>query len=338
MRVLVTGGSGFLGSHLCRRLVSDGHKVSVLRRADSGMEALAGLDISETTGNIADSHSVERAIEGQEIVVHAAHNKNRNRNAAVEPETEGINLQGMRNVISACQKHRVARLLQVSSVAAIGIPEDSTPADERFEFNLKESILEYHRSKHLSEQLVLSAASRGLDAVVVNPASIFGPFGSRYRGMELLERVRTAAILPYFSGGICVVHVADVVDGIVSAIERGVSGNRYILGGENIRFRDMFRRAAKAINAHPRMVPVPPAVSRLAAFLLEPYGRLRKKTPRVTYATHYFAHRCHFYDSNKARRELSYSPRSFQSILDECVSFAQTPAQSGSRVRQPRTA
>jgi dihydroflavonol-4-reductase len=327
MKILVTGGTGFLGSHLCRRLVSDGHAVSVLRRADSSTEALCGIEISEKIANIADAHGVESAIEGHEIVVHAAHNKNRNqKNPAVEPETEGINLQGMRNVISACEKHRVRRLLQVSSVAAVGIPEDSTPADENFKFNLEESVLEYHRSKHLSEKLVLAAASRGLDAVVVNPASIFGPFGSRYRGMELLERVRTAAILPYFSGGICVVHVADVVDGIVAAIERGVSGNRYILGGENISYRDMFRRAAQAINAHPRIVPVFPVVSRLAAFLLEPYSRLRRKTPRVTYATHYFAHRCHFYDSNKARRELSYSPRSFESILDECVDFARSAA------------
>jgi dihydroflavonol-4-reductase len=302
------------------------------------MEGLAGLDISSKTGNIADSNSVERAIEGHEIVVHAAHNKNRNRNAAVDPETEGINLQGTRNVISACEKYGVRRLLQVSSVAAIGIPENSTPADETFEFNLKNSVLEYHRSKRRSEELVLTAASSGLDAVVVNPASIFGPFGSRYRGMELLQRVRTATILPYFSGGICVVHVADVVDGIVAAAKRGISGNRYILGGENISYRDMFQRAAQAVDAHPRMLPVSPVVSRLAAFLLEPYGRLRKKTPRVTYATHYFAHRCHYYDSNKARRELSYSPRSFQSILDECVSFAQTPAQSGARVCETRTA
>ncbi len=303
------------------------------------MAALAGLNISEQIGNIADSHNVERAVAGHDIVVHAAHNKNRNqKSAVVDPETEEINLHGTRNVISACKKHRVRRLLQVSSVAAIGISKDSTPADENFAFNLKDSVLEYHRTKHLSEKLVLAAADRGLDAVVVNPASIFGPFGSHYRGMELLERVRTAAIVPYFSGGICVVHVADVVDGIVAAIERGAAGNRYILGGENITYRDMFQRAAKAVEAHPRMVPVFPVVSRLAAILLEPYGRLRRKTPRVTYATHYFAHRCHFYDSSKARRELSYSPRSFQSILDECASFVKTRAESGERVSQPHTA
>jgi dihydroflavonol-4-reductase len=302
---------------------------------------LADLNIHYEIGDISDIEIVNRAIKDQQVVIHAAYDRQRTQpSARVEYAADSVNLDGARNVVAACEGHRVRRLLYVSSVAAIGIPEDSAPpAGEDFKFSLENSVLDYHRSKRQTEEIVLAAVSRGLDAVVVNPGSIFGPFGMRYRGMELIEQVRAASILPYFSGGICTVHVTDVVDGIIAALDRGVAGNRYILGGENVTYRDLFRRAADAIHVRRLLVPVPPPVSRLAALLLEPWARLRKKTPGITSAAHYFAHRHHFYDSTKARLQLSYAPRSFQAILDECVRFLeQSPAQSERRIYEPNTA
>jgi dihydroflavonol-4-reductase len=296
------------------------------------------LGIRCESGNIGDAASVERAIQGQDVVIHAAYDRGGTQPGALPNAGErDLNLDGVKNVIAACEKFRVRRLVHVSSVAAIGIPRDpARPAREDFRSDLDKFLLDYHRSKRLAEEMVMAAASRGLDAVVVNPASIFGPFGAGYRGMQLIEQVRTATILPYFSGGICTVHVLDVVDGILAAIDKGLAGNRYILGGENISYRDLFRRTAAALKVRPFLVPVPRAASRFAAILCEPWGRLRKKPPKITYAAHYFAHRHHFYDSSKARSQLMYTPRSFQAILDECVDFLeQTLKPSGRRLYEP---
>jgi dihydroflavonol-4-reductase len=161
--------------------------------------------------------------------------------------------------------------------------------------------------------------ARGLDAVIVNPASIFGPHGTQYRGAEMMRKVRQTQVLPYFTGGLCAVHVQDVVQGTLAVLERGMSGQRYILGGENLTYRALAARTAGVMNLRRRFVPVPPIITGLAAMLLEPWGHLRNRRPRITYAVHYCASRYHFYDSSKARKALGYAPRDFMAILHECL-------------------
>jgi dihydroflavonol-4-reductase len=168
---------------------------------------------------------------------------------------------------------------------------------------------------------VLSAVEKGLDAVIVNPSAIWGRFGKIYRGAEIARKVRRSSVVPYFTGGICVVHVSDVVDGIIAAWRHGKTGERYILGGENLTLQAIARAAARAQNLRRRFVPVPNLLTGLSAFALESWGRITKTRPRITFTTHYCASRFHYYDSGKAEKELGYSARSFQTILNECLSF-----------------
>jgi dihydroflavonol-4-reductase len=318
MTVLVTGATGFLGSHLCRRLTGDGYKVRILCRPTSDLSLLGGLPAEKVTGDVTDSSSVFEAVSGADWVIHAA------ARGSYWDDPVGqmrVNVDGTRNVAHACREGGVARLLHVSSIAAIGIPPDGTPATEEFVFNLDDENLNYHRSKHLAEAEVLKKVEQGLDAVIVNPASIFGPHGRRYRLAEMMQKVRRTRVVPYFSGGLCAVHVEDVVDGIVAALRSGRAGQRYILGGENLTYRSLVERAAKAMNLKRYPVPVPPIVTGLAARVLEPWGRWRRKRPRLVYATHYCSNRLNFYDSGKACRALGYNPRVFQNILLECMSL-----------------
>ena len=315
MKVLITGATGFLGSHLCRRMIDEGHAVRVLTRPKSDLTILDGLPVERVIGDVTDLDSIELAVRDQEWVIHAA--------AIVTGDAarqQKVNVEGSRHVARACRGEGIKRLVHVSSVAAIGIPDDPcNPANEDFPFNLESSGLTYHVSKWQAEQEVMAEVAQGLNAVIVNPASIKGPYRTHYRGAEIARTVRRAWIVPYFTGGICVVHVQDVVEGIASALARGITGQRYILGGENVTFKALGQRAANAMNLQRRFIPLPRFLTGLAATVLEPLSFLRGQQPWINYATHYCASRFQFFDSGKACHKLGYTPRDFSAILDDCL-------------------
>ena len=150
MRILVTGATGFLGSHLCHRLAGDGHDLTILRRGSSKTAALDGL------------------VEGQDVVIHAAAHLAYWR--GLKELQNRVNVDGTRHVVQGCREAGVQKLLLISSTAAIGIPADpGRPADETFEFNLHHSPLNYAISKWQAEQVVRQGVEEGLPAVIVNP-------------------------------------------------------------------------------------------------------------------------------------------------------------------------
>ena len=315
MQVLITGGTGFLGSHLADLLTRRGHAVTVLRRPTSSTAALDGLDVRYEVGDVADASSVRRAVAGHDIVIHAATGVSGH---GTRLESHALNVEGARSVVPACLREGVKRLVHVSSIAAIGIPSDATPADEDFAFNLERSKLHYYVSKHRAEDVVREGMAEGLDAVIVNPGSLWGPFGEVYRGSEIVRSVRGARRLRISPGGVCIAHVDDVAVGILSAMEGGASGERYILGGDNLTYRDWMTMIAAALGVRPRFVPYLAVVSESLATALRPVASLH---PRLygPYLRAYVAGRYAFYDSSKAAHALGFAPRSFGAILDECI-------------------
>ncbi len=323
MNALVTGATGFLGSHLCRRLVKDGYDLTILCRSTSNADAFADLKIKRAIGDVTNAAAVEKAVAENDVVFHAAaHLAYWGGQKEIQNQ---INIEGTKNVVDACLKRGVKKLVHVSSVAAVGIPENAqTPANEDFSFNLENLPLNYHISKKRAEEIVLKAAEKGLDAVIVNPGSIWGRFGDKFRGAEIAQKVRHSRVVPYFTGGICVVHVEDVVEGIIAAAARGKSGERYILGGENLSLKKIAELAASEQNLVRSFVPVPNAVAWVAAAALESAALFSRRRPRITFVTHYNASRFHYYDSSKAGKELEFLPRDFRAILNECVSFIES--------------
>ncbi len=321
MLIAITGATGFLGSHLCRALIQQGHTVHALCRPNSPkVRNLDGLPVERVLGDVTEPTSLQPSVRGCDWVVHAAANISYwDRERAYQFR---VNVEGSRNLARAARCAGVKRMIHVSSVAAVGVPADAShPADERFAFNLNGSALYYHLSKHQAEQAVLTEVSRGLDAVTINPASVFGPYRRTYRGGEMIAKVRRTPVVPYFTGGICAVHVDDVVQGILGALERGRPGQRYILGGENITYRAIVERAAKVMGLRRAFVPIPPVATALAARILAPVARMRNAQPRFTYATQYFASRYQFYDSTRARAELGFAPRGIDAIVRDSVQW-----------------
>lgn len=314
MKVLVTGATGFLGSHLCRKLHHAGFQVTAMCRPSSNLDHLNGLPLARHIADLTDAQSLRDAVAGQDFVIHAAADIRYHSSADV---LEAVNIRGTESLAIACRRQKVRRLVYISSVAAIGIPSRGIVADEKFRFNLEGAGLHYHLSKKKAEEIVLSEVARGLDAVIVNPGSVFGPYGSSFRGGEMVHKVRYGALTPYFTGGICTVHVEDVALGVLAALERGAKGERYILGGENLTYRQIAERSAAMFHLRRCFVPVLPVVTRLGTFL---------QSARFSRTTHYTASRRQFYSSEKARRELDYRPRGFEEILQECAGFRREPA------------
>jgi dihydroflavonol-4-reductase len=320
MNALVTGATGFLGSHLCRRLLKDGFDVTALCRPTSRTYALDGLPVTKKIGDVTDRASVDEAVIGNDYVFHAAaHGTYWGRHRKIQ---NLVNIEGTRNVVEACVDSGVKRLVFVSSITAIGLPpEPEKPANEEFPFNLESSSLNYHISKKRAEEIVLAAIAKGLETVIVNPANIWGPHGERFRVADHVEKVIGKRTIPYFKGGICVVHVDDVVDGIMAAFKNGRAGERYILGGQNLTLRAIAELAVRRLDQKASFVPVPNAVTWAAAALFESVALATGRRPRITYVTHQLASRFQYYDSEKAKRELGFNPRNFDAILDECIAF-----------------
>lgn len=317
MKFLVTGATGFLGSHLCKRLVSDGHQVTALRRPTSKVSALAGLAVHFAVGDITDPEAVERAVEGQEAVIHAAADVSFQ--GKCPEEQIRVNVQGAKNIAQACRRKGVKRLVHVSSIAAVGIPSDSQPAaNEEFRFNLEGSGLIYHLSKRRAEEEVIRATD-AIDAVVVNPALIFGPAQDRYQGEQALQKTLKGRIIVDGPGGRCLVHVSDVVDGILLAFERGQRGQRYILGGDNVSFCSITEIVCKHLALRRIHIALPGMVA-------EQGNKIKNRLRRAVGAQllpKYERRFCNqFYDSTKARRELGYIPRSFDYIVEEWAAYS----------------
>ena len=323
MNALVTGATGFLGSHLCRQLVRDGFNVTALCRSTSKTDALDDLPISKKIGDVTDRLSLDDAVAGNDYVFHAAaHGTYWRRHKKVQNQ---VNIQGTENVSEACLNFGVKKLVFISSITAIGLPEEPGKSiGEESAFNLEGSSLNYHISKKRAEEIVLGAVEKGLDAIIINPANIWGPHGEKYRGADHVEKVMGKRVIPYFTGGICVVHVDDVVDGIMAAFDRGRTGERYILGGENILLKTIAELALRHQDKKASFVPLPKAVTWLAAVISESIALASGRRPRITFVTHTLASRFQYYDSEKAKRELGFTPRSFDVILEECIAFIES--------------
>jgi nucleoside-diphosphate-sugar epimerase len=321
LRVLITGATGFLGQHLCAQLARSGHRVAAYHRPGSRTETIRQPEVELVAGELDDYERLSLACRNRDVVVHAAADI-RGWLADPEPQTR-TNVDGSRIVALACMRAGAGRLIHVSSVSAVGIPRDDSPADEDFEFNLRGRRFAYHISKKRAEEAVLDTVRKGLDAVIVNPASIFGPIvpgrGGAYRGSEIMRKGAGRRIVPVFAGGRCIVHVEDVVDGILAAIESGKTGERYILGGDNVSFREITERSLRARNERNALVTLPAWSSELLAPVAAGVSVFRHVLPR--FAVHHADGRFQYYSSDKARTRLGYSPRPFEAILAECLAL-----------------
>ena len=242
-KTLVTGGSGFLGSHLIRALAARGDDLRLMLRRGSNVDHLADLEFQRAGGNVLDRATVRAAMEDVERVFHLAGTTSmrpKDRDRVFE-----LNTKGTRIVLEEALAAGVGRVVHASSVAAIGPAKPGGTADEDQAFRAGELGIAYVNSKHEAEVEALRLAAHGLSVVIVNPSFVLGPDGPNGTSMGLVRRFLLGRIPAYVGGALNVVDVRDVAHGFLLADEKGESGERYILSGRNFTLDRLFADFAR---------------------------------------------------------------------------------------------
>jgi dihydroflavonol-4-reductase len=322
MRTLVTGGSGFVGSAVVRRLLEAGHEIRALVRPKSRTDNLAGLPVEIVSGDILDPASLAAAVAGCDAVFHVAADY---RLWVPKPaEIYESNVTGTRNVMRAAAAARARRIVYTSSVATLGLTADGTPADEDTPSGLDDMIGHYKRSKFLAEAEVRELVdTEGLPAVIVNPSAPVGPRDIRPTPTGRLIVDAASGRMPAFvDTGLNIVHVDDVAEGHMLAFEKGRIGRRYILGGTNMTLREILEEIALATGRTPPRIRLPHAVVLPVAFVAERLARLLPGfEPVATVESVRMSMKRMYFSSERARRELGYAPRPAREALIDALAW-----------------
>ncbi len=306
MLAFITGATGFLGSHVARVLAEHGADLRLLVRQNSNLKNVQNLKADLVTGDLRDPASLEKGISGCDVVFHVAADY---RLWVRDPgEMYRSNVEGTRAMLEAARKNNVRRVVYTSSVATMGFTSNGQPADEESPVSLDNMIGPYKRSKFMAEQVAIEAARGGQDVVIVNPSTPVGegdikPTPSGRIVVDFLKKKFPA----YVDTGLNLVDATECARGHIAALEKGRSGERYILGGENLTLKQILDKLA-AITGLPAPRVRVPYIMALATGVVDEIvtGRIRGREPRATIDAVRMGRKKMFVSSAKAERELGW--------------------------------
>ena len=306
MKAFVTGATGFLGSHVAHALAEQGANLRLLVRNTSNLKNLEGLRAETVTGDLRDPISIEKAISGCDTVFHVAADY---RLWVRDPnEMYRSNVEGTRAILDAARKNGIKRVVYTSSVATIGFTGNGQPADEDSPVSLADMIGHYKRSKFMAEQIALEAGRGGMRVITVNPTTPVGeqdvkPTPTGRIVVDFLKGKFPA----YVDTGLNLVDVRLCAQGHIAALENGKSGERYILGGENLTLKQILDKLSSISGLPSPTLKLPYVVAYLAGAVDETFsGRLLGREPRATIETVRMGRKKMWASSDKAERELKW--------------------------------
>jgi dihydroflavonol-4-reductase len=306
MRTVVTGATGFVGSAVARRLLREDHHVRVLARPGSDRRNLQSLDVEVVEGDLTDAASLSRLCAGCDALFHVAADY---RLWAPKPdELYQTNVEGTRSLLEAARRAGVSRVVYTG--------DEDTPV------SLADMVGHYKRSKFLAEALVKDYVAQGLPVVIVNPSTPVGPRDIKPTPTGRMLRDAVAGRMPaYVDTGLNIVHVDDVADGHWLAFQRGVVGERYVLGGSNVSLRDLLAEIADIVGREPPPWRLPHAAVMPIAYVAEAWARLSGTQPIATVEEVRMSKKHMFFSSAKAERELGYAAGPLRLALEDAVAW-----------------
>jgi len=317
-RVLVTGATGFVGSHVVLKLLERGERVRVLVRPQSSLKNLEGLSVESVRGDLTDPESVRAAMAGCRRVFHVAADY---RLWTRDPsELYRSNVQGTRNVLEAARQAGVERMVYTSTVGALAVSCNGHPADEGTPVRLTDMIGHYKRSKFLAEAEAIAAAKQGLPVVIVNPST---PVGSR----DIKPTPTGQMIVDFLSGrmpayvdtGLNLIDVEDVAEGHLLAMEKGIPGERYILGHRNLTLREILEALSRISGRPAPRVRLPASAVMGVAAVSTGWSFVTGRPPRVALEAARMSRKKMFFDASKAVRTLGLPQQPVEAALEKAV-------------------
>jgi dihydroflavonol-4-reductase len=306
MKAFVTGATGFVGSHVARVLAEQGADLRLLVRSSSDPRNIQGLNADRVLGDLRDPASIEKAVAGCDVVFHVAADY---RLWVRDPQQMyRSNVEGTRAVLDAARKNHVRRVVYTSSVATMGFTSNGRPADENSPVSLDSMIGHYKRSKFMAEEVALQSGRSGMDVVVVNPSTPIGeqdikPTPTGRIVVDFLKKKFPA----YVDTGLNLVDVTECARGHVAALEKGRSGERYILGGENLTLKQILDKLAAITGLRSPRLRVPYFMALATGVVDEVVtGRILGREPRATIDAVRMGRKKMFVSSAKAERELGW--------------------------------
>jgi dihydroflavonol-4-reductase len=321
VKVLVTGGAGFVGSHLVRVLLERGERVCCLVRPTSRRDNLEDLSVEFVTGDLRDLASLRLAAKGCRTVYHCAADY---RLWCKDPnEMYQSNVEGSNNVMQAAFDEGVDRVVYTSTVGCLGLNENGTPANEDTPVKVEDMIGHYKRSKFLAEDKVREWATRGLPVVIVNPSTPVGELDIKPTPTgKIIVDFLHGKMFGYVDTGMNLIDVRDCAEGHVLAAEKGSAGERYILGGRDLTLKELFDALASVTEiASPKM--------KVPHWVAETYARLEnlwsinvaRREPDVPLESVKLARHKMWFDASKAVRELGLPRNPIERALERAVKW-----------------
>lgn len=328
--ILVTGATSFLGYHVAKRLNQSGIRPRVLERPGSRFEVLDGIDVERCPGDLDDAAARRAACTGVDTLLHLAFKVSIGGGAPAVEEMQRTNVEGTRSLLQAAAACGVRRAVVTGSALAIGVNRQPAPLDESADWSQHGLDLPYANLRRQVELEALAQASPQFAVMTVCPSFTFGPEDpSGAPANKLLQALMAGKVPAMVAIGFGALDVRDFADGMVRAGERGQSGQRYLLSGENVTARQLCEQVATITGVRAPRFAAPAVLLKVLVGALELVSKIRGKPPAVTGDVLQILGRYAWYDTAKARNELGWAPRPLRETLTDTLRWLrdQPPSQ-----------
>ncbi|HAA00495.1 MAG TPA: dihydroflavonol 4-reductase [Flavobacteriales bacterium] len=317
--LFITGADGLLGSNSVRELLAQGYSVRALIQPGRKVKSLEGLPIEKVEGDLLDETKLRNAMKGCRYVIHGA------ASTAMWPDNNPVvrkvNIEGTRCLLNACKENGVERLVYIGTANSFGAGSIDQPGNESKPYTAAKYKNDYMASKYEAHQLVLDYVKKGLNAVIVNPTFMLGAYDSAPSSGAMILAVVNQQVPGYSPGGKNYICVKDAAKGVVNAIEKGRTGECYILGNENLNFKDAFAKMANVAGVKAPGFAIPKWVLLLYGGMGSTVARITGKAPKVSYTIARISCDEFYYSSLKAVKELDLPQTPIENGIREALDW-----------------
>lgn len=322
MKIIITGADGFVGSNLIRELLTRNHEIVAFVKDGQDAKTIKDLNIDIKYGDILEPDTLAKAIKGCDALIHTA------ALTSMWPYRSEIqkkvNIEGTRNVMEAVLGFGLKRVIHIGTASSFGFGSKNNPGDETKKYLSDKYKMDYMDTKFTAQELVSKMVREdNLPAIIVNPTFMFGSYASTMGSAKMIELVYNGKIPGFTNGGRNYIAVKDVCFAIANALEMGEIGEKYILGNENLSYKEIFTTIAKVTDAKAPKLFIPNLGVKLYGKILTILGKTFRFEPSVSYPMAVISCEEQYYQSNKAIKELGLPQTPIKTALTEAFNWLQ---------------